>query len=130
MPVAAPIIMAAAAIGGLIVQGVQSHNQKEAAKEQIAMAKEQSTQDLKIKRAGLYQQAVAQKQAMASAYSANFIKANKAEQEMSDPVAFTRHNAPHRLKNERRESTERDHAVSTAFNKALPQRKYGNPRLS
>lgn len=127
MPVAIPFIVAAAALAGAGVSIYSAVKQNEAQDKSLAQAKSQGTEDLKLKRAGLFQQAVQQKQAMAAGYSEHLLKLNKTEQETSDMAAFTRHNSPHRKVSTRHTVTERDNNVRAAFNGALPSRGYGKP---
>ncbi len=130
MPVAIPFIVAAAAIAGAVTAGVSAYKQEKAQEKSLDQQKDTADQNLKVQRAGLYQQAVQQKQALASAYSTQYLKIAKAEQDMSDPVAFERHNAPYRKTATRASQTEREHRVQTAFSGALPSRGYGKPTMS
>lgn len=127
MPVAVPFIMAAVAIAGVAVQAVSAANTADAQEKSLNQQKDTATQDFKLKRAGMFQQGIAQRQAAAAGYTSHLLKLNKTEQETSDMAAFTRHNSPHRRVSTRHTATERDNNVRSAFNGALPSRGYGKP---
>lgn len=127
MPVAIPFIIAGAALIGAGVQIYSAVKQGDAQDKQFALAKDGQTQDLKLKRAGLFQQGIAQRQAAAAGYTKHLLKLNQTTQETSDMAAFTRHNSPHRRVSTRHTTTERDNNVRSAFNGALPSRGYGKP---
>lgn len=122
-------VSAIAAVVTAGVEGYSAYRQSEAQEKDLDLRAKNATEQFQIQRAQQHTQRTATMQGMATAYSQHVIKLNQTERELSDPEAFTRHNAPHRPVSNRHTVTEREQRVRAAFDDALPSRGYGKPTV-